>query len=314
MPDWLVFSQSAFCVTVILKYKRRAFGTAFSFCDMNFDQLRTEGYQVFRGVLSEDEVAKGRDLFFKWYDKNRPIPTPHGIIQHYDAGQSAFAWFTRTNQKVSAIFKALWGADRLVCSFDGQCYWKADSMTKRPNKNWLHIDQPLNAPEFQCVQGLVAYSDNALGSLVVVPGSSKAVAQGVLYDPKGSKAFNIVPESRLAEFNDPIVVDLKKGDVVLWDSRTLHQNRYSAEERLVQYVCYLPAAGLSKAQALKRINYYLDKRSTSHWPYPVRVNAKQPQVYGDKSKLIDYSKVDESEEGKLWLAAHNFEIAQLVGL
>jgi len=41
----------------------------------------------------------------------------------------------------------------------------------------------------------------------------------------------------------------------------------------------------------KRMKYFNEKRTTSHWPVPINVNGKQPQTYGDKSKLIDYSKL-----------------------
>ena len=41
----------------------------------------------------------------------------------------------------------------------------------------------------------------------------------------------------------------------------------------------------------KRVKYFNDRRTTSHWPCPINVNGEQPQTYGDKSRLIDYSKV-----------------------
>ena len=41
----------------------------------------------------------------------------------------------------------------------------------------------------------------------------------------------------------------------------------------------------------KRLKYFTDRRTTSHWPCPIHVNGLQPQTYGDKSRLIDYSKI-----------------------
>ena len=41
----------------------------------------------------------------------------------------------------------------------------------------------------------------------------------------------------------------------------------------------------------KRQKYFNDKRTTSHWAYPIRVNSLQPQTYGDDSLLIDYDKL-----------------------
>ena len=39
------------------------------------------------------------------------------------------------------------------------------------------------------------------------------------------------------------------------------------------------------------IKYFNERRTTSHWPCPIKVNGKQPRTYGDKTKLIDYSKI-----------------------
>ena len=39
----------------------------------------------------------------------------------------------------------------------------------------------------------------------------------------------------------------------------------------------------------KRMKYFNERRTTSHWPCPIKVNGKQPQIYGDTSKLIDYN-------------------------
>ena len=38
----------------------------------------------------------------------------------------------------------------------------------------------------------------------------------------------------------------------------------------------------------KRLKYFNERRTTSHWPAPITVNGKQPQTYGDSSKLINY--------------------------
>ena len=44
----------------------------------------------------------------------------------------------------------------------------------------------------------------------------------------------------------------------------------------------------TKAMQKKRRKYFDERRTTSHWPYPMTVNGKQPQTYGDDSKRIDY--------------------------
>jgi hypothetical protein len=90
-------------------------------------------------------------------------------------------------------------------------------------------------------------------------------------------------------------VEVSAGSLVMWDSRVWHQNTNESvgEERLVTYVCYLPREHEenTKKQQEKRIEYFKTKRTTSHWPYAVHVNGEQPQTYGNKEMLIDYSKV-----------------------
>ncbi len=41
----------------------------------------------------------------------------------------------------------------------------------------------------------------------------------------------------------------------------------------------------------KRQKYFADKRTTSHWAYPVKVNGQQPQNYGDSKLIINYSEL-----------------------
>jgi len=90
------------------------------------------------------------------------------------------------------------------------------------------------------------------------------------------------------------VLNVKAGSLVLWDSRTFHQNQYgepNSEERMVQYVCYLPKTHKSNTPSMikKRFVYFNTQRTTSHWPCPIKVNGLQPRTYGDDSKLIDYN-------------------------
>jgi len=47
----------------------------------------------------------------------------------------------------------------------------------------------------------------------------------------------------------------------------------------------------TKSQQEKRKKYFHDMRTTSHWPYSIKVNGLQPQTYGNKDKLIDYNKL-----------------------
>ena len=92
------------------------------------------------------------------------------------------------------------------------------------------------------------------------------------------------------------ILKVPAGSLVIWDSRCFHQNQYGkpgTEERMVQYVCYFPKNHQNNTPAIKkkRRKYFEDRRTTSHWPAPVKVNSKQGRTYGNNSNLIDYSKL-----------------------
>ena len=81
------------------------------------------------------------------------------------------------------------------------------------------------------------------------------------------------------------VLTVNEGDLVIWDSRTYHQNTCGnldcMEERLVQYLCFLPKNNVNNddEQKKKRLNCYKRFRTTSHWPYPITPVPQQPNIY-----------------------------------
>lgn len=85
------------------------------------------------------------------------------------------------------------------------------------------------------------------------------------------------------------VLTVPTGSLVLWDSRVFHQNQYgkpNSEDRMVQYVCYLPRDNPKYTESIKRKKRKIFKRTTNNksLPYPVTVNGLQPRTFGDKSK------------------------------
>ena len=42
------------------------------------------------------------------------------------------------------------------------------------------------------------------------------------------------------------------------------------------------------SQTKKRLKYFEELRTTSHWPYPIKVNSLQPRTFGNDEYLIDY--------------------------
>lgn len=252
--------------------------------------LKNLGFTVVP-ALSSGEVA---EALAKFDDFRNAYPIcwencPHGIVKHYQAGQSAFAWYVRTRPTVVEAFASIWNTQDLLVSFDGCAF--LDGTRDLKTGWWLHTDQAPSRSGRLCVQGFVALTGNAQNTFMCVPGSHLWHAE--FFQSRGiahSKNWQKVDKTLDLE-NRLIRVPTNPGDLVLWDSRLFHQNGGGPERRLVQYVCFLPKAGCSEKLLAKREAYFHTFRTTSHWPYPVSVNGMQPQTYGDQSRLIDYNQL-----------------------
>lgn len=262
--------------------------------------LLENGYVIIPNVLHIDELIKAKELFFKWknsipnLDKIHNTINPHGIYKFHEVGHQEFAWFIRTRPQIINIFKKIWDTDDLVVSFDGACYISKDC--KKKDKIWTHTDQASNDSNLKCFQSFVSLTNNETRTLVVYE-KSHLMHENYFKEKQisNSKNWNLIDHDYLKEIQESKrVLKVNAGDLVIWDSRTFHQNQYGSsncEERIVQYVCYLPkiVKGNNSCIQKKREKYFTERRTTSHWPYPLNVNGLQPQTYGDDSKLIDYS-------------------------
>jgi ectoine hydroxylase-related dioxygenase (phytanoyl-CoA dioxygenase family) len=267
------------------------------------NNLNSSGYVVIPNVLNEQEINYSLELFKKWqktipnHDYNHNVIHSHGIYKYYNAGHARHAWYIRTRPNVINIFKQLWNCDELVVSFDGSCYIPKNNLKK--DKHWTHTDQAPNNIGFSCVQGFVSLTNNKEKTLVVYEGSH-------LYHQSYFKEKNINSNSNWQIIDEKTIRDMEPqkkilhvppGALVLWDSRTFHQNRYgpqNEEERIVQYVCYFPKKHENNKSYIteKRLKYFNELRTTTHWPYPIKVISKQPMTYGDNSKIIDYDNLE----------------------
>lgn len=269
-------------------------------------ELSEKGYCVIPDVLSKQEIEEAKTLFYKWqstipnHDKIHNTIDPHGIYKYHNVGHQQHAWFIRTRPNVINIFKKIWETDELVVSFDGTCY--IDKDCNKSDNIWTHTDQAPNSTGLQCYQGFVALTNNKERTLIVYEGSH-LLHEKYFKDRNitSSKNWQLIDQEYLESIKTKKkALEIPAGSLVLWESRTFHQNRYGkpgSEERIVQYVCYLPKVNKknSKSQQAKRLKYFEELRTTSHWPYPIKVNGLQPQTYGNKEREIDYSKLEKPD-------------------
>ena len=271
--------------------------------------LSTKGYAVVENVLSPDQVATAKQYFAEWLSGNPELKAkhrkidPHGIFKYGEVGHQRHAWYIKTLDSVQDVFRSIWDTTELTTGFDGSCWIPSDYTVK--DRIWTHTDQAPDTKGLACVQGFVALTSNEERTLVVYEGSH-LLHESYMREKNltGKKNWLLIEHEYLARIAaTKRVLKIKAGSLVLWDSRTFHQNQYGAagEERIVQYVCFLPKAhkNNSKSQQAKRLKYYEERRTTSHWPYPLNVNGVQPQNYGNKELLIDYTQLRAPELGDL---------------
>ena len=275
--------------------------------------LDEHGFCVVPGVLTPEEAGMGRTMFHSWRVvafgtdvANVGKACTHGVIKDRQVGHQQLAWSTRCNPQVQGVFASIWGTDKLVTSFDG-CGYVSEGNTKKDGI-WTHTDQAATTVGTgQCYQGFVSFTDNAQRTFVVYDGSHKKHAAYFdderikkltenKKDPKKNwqplaAEYLAMPEMAATR----VVVPVAAGSLVVWDSCCFHQNLYgptdsSEGERLVQYVCFLPKDNKKNTSAMqaKRQKYFEERRTTSHFPYPIAVNPLQPRTYGKEDNMINY--------------------------
>lgn len=279
----------------------------------NFEYYKTNlinnGYTIIPNILNQEEINEYKKDFFYWFNNTPNLKEHHniihsnGIIKYYDIGHQKFVWKIRINKNIQNIFKYLWDTDELIVSFDGCCYY-----TKDYNKNdtyWTHTDQSPNKKGLHCYQSFVSLTDNTEKTIILYEKSH------LLHEHyfktigiTGNNDWQIIDKSYLDNFSDTFKkLKVNKGDLVIWDSRTFHQNvsgnKEIEEERLVQYLCYCPREKIDNnfEEQKKRHLFFENYRTTNHWPNNLSAVPMQPITYNyinhNNPIFIDYNEIDE---------------------
>ena len=221
------------------------------------------------------------------------------LLQHFSLGHMKPMWTIRQHPKVCEVFEKIWGTKRedLLVSFDGLSVHLPPEKTNKGwyrDNAWFHTDQSFDKKEKCCIQGYVTLYDTNDGdaSLSILEGSHKfhqefaekfgAVAKDDWYKLNEAERKYFIEEKKC----EPFAVKAKKGSLVLWDSRTMHQGkepektRKKENFRIVSYVCMLPRKTCTEKNLEKKIKAFENLRITTHWANRAKLFSKNPRTYG----------------------------------
>ncbi|CAF1469233.1 unnamed protein product [Adineta ricciae] len=274
--------------------------------------LNKYGYTVFSDVMEMERIEENKELLWQFLES---IPAPynrirrnqpstwnywpgirsHGVINTYGMGQSAFMWNIRSNRQIKRIYEQLWNRSDLLVSFEGCGIFRDWSFneTWKTEDGWNHVDQnPNSKPDRCCVQGFVSLTDQneSTGGLVVYPESHSRFSElrGL---GKGSRDFVFVPATHpIFDGGRAIgkLVHCNAGDLVVWDSRTIHCNSPATVPkqnhgkvdllRIVAYVSMSPINLVSKQYTLDEFRFEREQmvqnnRTLTHWSTEIILGA-----------------------------------------
>lgn len=295
------------------------------------DYLAEHGYVVIANALSGDEAAYALSLTWDflaslgtgidrsdpatWHDDRWPVAVHGGIIPSQGIGHSEVQWFIRSVPSVKQSFAAVWDDDDLLVSFDGMALWRPTSINSSWETNrggsWLHVDQhPIGRPGRHCVQGAVSLlpSDPRIGGNILIPGSHRWFSE--IPDRYTDRLGRIDPtidhfrfpaDDPLLEVTPPIMCHMEAGDLLLWDSRTVHCSSPAIEDgdavavqgdapslvRAASLVCFMPRSRSSAEVIDRRQRAVQTRTSTTNWSDRF-INADRfPEVVA-RSSAADY--------------------------
>lgn len=298
-------------------------------------ELKEHGFAVVKGAIPEAQATKIRKSAFDWLksfgtgldldrpetwiQKNLPINTFIKAYGNYCAAHEKFMWDARMEPGVLDAFSQIWGTDELLVSFGGLMIAlpnRADAPARDP---WEHVDQHPRRRGLHCVQGIInlGVSGPEDGGLVVYPGSHK------LHDEFFDTHSDIkVPVRDVYVFDREEMEWFKKrglrphkvcsepGDLIMWDSRTIHYGGdptpRSTETRVAIYATYMPAAQATAEKLALKKTVFEQYGSTMHWPFDYmdskRAYAKMPDGSIDPRERQQPLELPEMSERLLKLA------------
>ena len=272
--------------------------------------LDTHGYAVIKEVANRGEIEEAHALLWSFLEHQTSMRRSNpeswtnavfetigeaktGICQGCNVGHSMLCWFLRCLPRVRTVFESIWKTNELIVSFDGINIFRptTEDSSRRTRSDWWHVDQGRFKMGRHAIQGFVSLTDAtpATGGLCVIPGSHTSHEDLMTYAATNDRDHVRVPSPEINPLcRHPKLVRCLAGDLVLWDSRTVHCNTPALADaltvrsegaahrpaahcsdrllRVAAYVCMLPAKTLSAEARDRRRLAFAARIGTTHWP------------------------------------------------
>ncbi|KAL3449851.1 hypothetical protein BJX65DRAFT_316607 [Aspergillus insuetus] len=216
-----------------------------------------------------------------WVARNLPVQSTINTFSAYGVAHEKFMWDARMEPGVVDAFAQIWGTDELIVSFDSLNITFPNRKDVPRKGAWEHVDQSPLRRGMHCVQGIINLSTSGPedGGLVVYPGSHRHCDE--FFDSKtdqstwSSKDLYWFNQDQLAWFKEkgvqPHKVCADPGDLIVWDSRTIHYGAEPTENsktiRTVIYAAYSPVTLASPETLRCKAEVFKKYGGTTHWPH-----------------------------------------------
>ncbi|KAI6084254.1 hypothetical protein F4821DRAFT_262052 [Hypoxylon rubiginosum] len=221
------------------------------------DELAASGYAVIREAIPRERAVqyqrKALDWLTSfgtpldlgdprtWTTENLPVQSKLNTFDNYCAVHEKFMWDARTEPGVVDAFAKVWGTDELLVSFDSLNVTLPNRKDRPARAPWPHVDQSPLKRGVYCVQGIINLSPAGPedGSLMCLPRSNALFdeffdtqTRPESWEEKDWRRFSVEEMKWWAiKGLRPVKVEAQPGDLILWDSRTVHWGRTYGEER-----------------------------------------------------------------------------------
>jgi len=261
------------------------------------DTFFSEGYVVIKNVIPKDRAESYRQQIFEWlksFEKtldienpetwvkeNLPIQSKINTFNQYGVTHEKFMWDARTENGVIEQFAKLWGTEELLVSFDALNVTFPNRKDVPKKEAWQHVDQSPFRKGLACAQGIInlSHAGPEEGSIIVYPKSHKLLEE--YFETQTDKSTWEVKDGYPFTSEDlkwfegrgihPLKVVAESGDLIIWDSRTIHYGAEPTEKsntiRTVIYACYTPANLASEETLRKKKDAFEKFSATTHWPH-----------------------------------------------